>query len=394
MVIETVKVGYKQTESGIIPEDWRIDKIQNHANITTGSKNTQDRIEDGRFPFFVRSQNVERINTYSFDGEAVLTAGDGVGTGKVYHYVNGKFDFHQRVYKISNFDNELDGYFFFLYFSDHFLTRIMSMTAKSSVDSVRMDMIAEMLIPLPEKKEQIAIVETIKGIIKLIENLDKLIEKKRQTKLGVMQELLTCKKRLSGFNGDWKIIELKEIVTQFIVPMRNKPKQFRGSIPWCRIEDFDGKVLVDSQSNQYVDDEIIKLMNLKVHPKGTLLVSCSADLGRCAIVGRPLVSNQTFIGLLFNEKKASNNFFYYYLSFFAEELNKLSSGTTISYLSREQFETFKVKVPSGKPEQQAIAQVLSVMDAEIKSLEINRDKYLMIKKGMMQQLLTGKIRLK
>src|SRR3989338_984802 len=109
--------GYKQTEVGVIPRDWEVDKIQNLADITTGAKNTQDRIPDGDYPFFVRSQTVERINSYSFDGEAVLTAGDGVGTGKVFHYINGKFDFHQRVYKISNFSDRLDGYFFYLYFS-------------------------------------------------------------------------------------------------------------------------------------------------------------------------------------------------------------------------------------------------------------------------------------
>jgi len=94
--------GYKQSEVGIIPEDWKVDSIINQASITTGAKNTQDRIGDGRYPFFVRSQTVEKINSYSFDGEAVLTAGDGVGTGKVFHYINGKFDYHQRVYKISN----------------------------------------------------------------------------------------------------------------------------------------------------------------------------------------------------------------------------------------------------------------------------------------------------
>ncbi|MBK8196496.1 MAG: hypothetical protein IPK76_26100 [Lewinellaceae bacterium] len=85
----------------MMPHDWS-KMHKNVASITTGDKNTQDRVADGVYPFFVRSQTVERINSYSFDGEAVLTAGDGVGTGKVFHYINGKFDFHQRVYKISD----------------------------------------------------------------------------------------------------------------------------------------------------------------------------------------------------------------------------------------------------------------------------------------------------
>ena len=140
--IKEIKKGFQKTEVGVIPVDWITEEIQNIANITTGSKNTQDRIADGTYPFFVRSQTVERINSFSYDGEAVLTAGDGVGTGKVFHYIIGKFDYHQRVYKISNFSEKLNGYYFFLYFSMNFYNRMMQMTAKSSVDSVRREMIA------------------------------------------------------------------------------------------------------------------------------------------------------------------------------------------------------------------------------------------------------------
>jgi len=87
-----VRPGYRQTEVGAIPKDWAVDSLRNLAVITTGARNTQDKVEDGQYPFFVRSPEVERINTYSFDGQAVLTAGDGVGTGKVFHYIKGKFD--------------------------------------------------------------------------------------------------------------------------------------------------------------------------------------------------------------------------------------------------------------------------------------------------------------
>src|SRR5215207_6352626 len=98
-----LRPGYKQTEVGTIPDDWNLDCVENFARVTTGGKNTQDHVEDGQYPFFVRSQTIERINSYSFDGEAVLTAGDGVGTGKVFHYIIGKFDAHQRVYRITDF---------------------------------------------------------------------------------------------------------------------------------------------------------------------------------------------------------------------------------------------------------------------------------------------------
>jgi len=181
----------------LTPKDnWEVEEIIKLASVTTGSKNTQDRTDDGKYPFFVRSQTIERINSYAFDGEAVLTAGDGVGTGKVFHYINGKFDFHQRVYKISHFNERLDGYFFFLYFSNNFYNRIMQMTAKSSVDSVRMEMIANMKIPLPPLPEQKVITEVLSDMDKEIETLEKKRAKYKLIKQGLMQNLLTGKIRL------------------------------------------------------------------------------------------------------------------------------------------------------------------------------------------------------
>lgn len=176
--------------------EWDTKSIKNIATISTGSRNTQDRVKDGEYPFYVRSSTVERINTYSFDGEAVLTAGDGVGTGKVFHYVNGKFDIHQRVYKISDFSKKIHGYFFYLYFSNNFYDRIMSMTAKSSVDSVRMEMISDMEIPLPSIEEQRLISEILKDMESEIELLEQKLEKLKMIKQGMMQELLTGRIRL------------------------------------------------------------------------------------------------------------------------------------------------------------------------------------------------------
>jgi type I restriction enzyme S subunit len=188
--------GYKQSESGKMPEDWELDSIGSLVKITTGNKNTQDKLNDGVYPFFVRSQTVEKINSYSFDGEGVLTAGDGVGTGKIFHYIDGKFDFHQRVYLMHNFGEKLDGYFFFIFFSNHFYERIMSMTAKSSVDSVRREMIADMKMFLPSKQEQTAIANILSDIDEEIQALEQRLSKTRQIKQGMMQELLTGRTRL------------------------------------------------------------------------------------------------------------------------------------------------------------------------------------------------------
>lgn len=187
---------YKQTELGEIPEDWEIDRIGSLLSITTGGKNTQDKIDDGEYPFFVRSQTIERINSYSFDGEGVLTAGDGVGTGKIFHYINGKFDYHQRVYLMHNFGERIVGRFFYIYFSNYFYDRIMSMTAKSSVDSVRREMISDMKMLIPPPAEQEAIGNVLLNIEKEELCLRKRLQKVQKIKQGMMQELLTGRTRL------------------------------------------------------------------------------------------------------------------------------------------------------------------------------------------------------
>jgi type I restriction enzyme S subunit len=206
--MELTKTKFKQTEIGLIPEDWELKLIDNVVKVSTGSKNTQDKISDGRYPFYVRSQTIERINSYSYDCEAVLTVGDGVGTGKVFHYVNQKFELHQRVYIMNEFANNLDGYYFYLFFSNNFYDRVMQMTAKSSVDSVRREMIANMKIPLPPLPEQKAITHVLSDTDNLIQAIEQKLAKKRAIKQGAMQQLLTPKE-------DWEVKKLGEILSSF-----------------------------------------------------------------------------------------------------------------------------------------------------------------------------------
>jgi len=168
---------------------WEQCKVKEVCSISTGKSNTQDRIEDGKYPFYVRSPIVERSNRYLFDEEAVLTVGDGVGTGKVFHYVHGKYDLHQRVYRMFDFNIDMLPKYFYFYFSVNFYNRVMSMTAKTSVDSVRLEMISEMDIVYPEKEEQKNIVEYLEGIDKFIELSKTELEKLKKIKKALLEKM-------------------------------------------------------------------------------------------------------------------------------------------------------------------------------------------------------------
>ena len=136
---------------------WDQKLIGEICKIQTGKSNTQDETDEGLYPFYVRSPVVRKSYRYLFNCEAVLTVGDGVGTGKVFHYVTGKFDLHQRVYAMTDF-RKVSGKYFYYYFSHFFYDRVMRMTAKTSVDSVRYEMIDKMPILIPCEEEQNQIV--------------------------------------------------------------------------------------------------------------------------------------------------------------------------------------------------------------------------------------------
>lgn len=153
--------------------------------------------------------------------------------------------------------------------------------------------------------------------------------------------------RFRGFTEDWEQHKLSDIFSDFIVPMRDKPKAFGGDIPWTRIEDIEGKYLNGTLSGQYVTEETIKKMNLKIIPNGSLIVSSSATFGVIAIVTNDLITNQTFIGLVPKEKATLDYWYTYFHSYEARKYMMLqSAGSTIFYISRKSFENMPSLTPS------------------------------------------------
>lgn len=186
---------------GLIPKNNNIIRLKFLCDIKTGDKDTVNRNPDGKYPFYVRSPIIERIDTYSFEGEAVLMAGDGVGAGKVFHYANGKFDYHQRVYNLHNF-KKVSPEFIYYYMSSLFSLEIEKGSAKSTVDSVRLPMLENFLICYPPINEQENIVNylnfktsKIDNAISKIEDNIKLLE---EYKTSLIHHVVTGKIDVRG----------------------------------------------------------------------------------------------------------------------------------------------------------------------------------------------------
>lgn len=175
---------------------WQVKRLDELANIKTGSRNNEDKVEGGDYPFFVRSENVERINSYSHDCEAILVPGEG-RIGDIFHYINGRFDVHQRVYAITQFRPGVSAKYVHLYMAMNFGAWAMQNTVKATVDSLRLPTFQTFEVRMPAtKEEQTAIATFLDDMDAELFALEVRREKIRAVKQGMMQELLTGRIRL------------------------------------------------------------------------------------------------------------------------------------------------------------------------------------------------------
>ena len=192
--------------------------------------------------------------------------------------------------------------------------------------------------------------------------------------------------RFKGFTYTWKQRKLSDQFSDFIVPMRDKPKKFGGNIPWTRIEDIEGKYLNGSLSGQFVSKDTIKQMNLKIIPKDSLIVSSSATFGVVAIITQDLITNQTFIGLVPNDKETLDFWYTFFHSNEARNYMRLqSAGSTIFYIAREHFEKMPIIIPF-KDEMITIVKYFSNLDRLITIHQRKYDKLTNMKKSMLEKM--------
>ena len=395
----TIKKGYKQTELGFIPNDWEIFEVK---DVTISHKQgyyTKDRyIESGiRLVRITDLHNPKidyaamptlRISKRDFDlykinvGDFLFARSGAIGRyGIVHEKVDAIFGSYiiRFVFDSSKLINE---YFGFVYETDVIWKQLLSITQGSSNININATNIKSLKVAIPLKKEeQNAIATVLSDTDALIERLEKLIAKKIAIKQGTMQQLLTGKKRLPGFSGEWKVKKLEEVV-DFLDGKRRPIKdidraKMRGQYPY-----YGASGIID-----YVDDYIFDENLILLGEDGENIISRNCRLA-FQISGKVWVNNHVHV----LKPKPDTD-----IAFLTEYLESLdyglyNSGTAQPKLNQKVCSSIPVILPS-YPEQTAIATILSDMDAEIESLEQNRDKYTMLKQGMMQQLLTGRIRI-
>lgn len=191
--------------------------------------------------------------------------------------------------------------------------------------------------------------------------------------------------------AEWDVLKLVAH-TSMLTPMRDRPENLDGPIPWVRIEDFEGKYIESSKAGLGVSMKTVKEMNLKVYPVGTILCTSSCIMGKCAIVSRELVSNQRFIGII-PDRTTDKTYLYYLMTSNAERMNFLSTGALQANLSRSAFEHLKVQFPPYS-EQQEIAAYLDDKCEKIDELILKKQQYLTeienYKKSLIYEYVTGK----
>jgi len=397
-----VKPGYKQTEVGVIPEDWEIQKLDVIAEIIMGQSprgSSYNKKQQGlpliNGPTEFTNKTPIKIQwttepTKTCKKDDLLICVRGSSTGRM-NISNDEYCIGRGVSAIRSNSNSNTKYI--TYQLESAIRDLLSLTTGSTFPNLNSDTIRSLKIPVPRVKEQTAIATALSDVDALISGLDRLIEKKRAIKQAAMQELLTGKRRLPGFKGSWNYKKLGDISVSYSggTPNTNKIEYFGGKIPWVSISDMTrcGKFI--SQTERTLSVQGFDNCAAKLFPPFTILYAMYASIGECSISEVELCSSQAILGIIPN-KSINCEYLYYYLVFKKNDILEMRQQGTQKNLNAMLVRSIDIPI-SSLPEQTAIATVLSDMDAEISALETRRAKTISLKQGMMQELLTGRVRL-
>ena len=421
-----VKDGSKQTEVGVIPEDWILEPLkQLSAFITKGATPTTYGFRwESQGVLFLRSECVSENGldlTQSMyispeahnslrrsqvtDGDLLITITGNVGR-VVFLSGIGTANLNQHIARIRITASHVDARFVY-----HFLSQISvrkrfeSITTGQAYPQISLKQVRDAQVPLPPTKaEQEAIAEALGDADALIESLERLVAKKRQLKQGAMQELLTGKRRLPGFSGEWE--------ERAILDLGGRSKELFDDGDWIESEHITDEGIrliqtgnigvgrfIERDAKKYIFESSFVALRCKEIRQGDLLICRLADpAGRSCVlpdIGETKIITSVDVTIFRPPAALANRVFL--VNVFSTDqwfraVSDRSGGTTHKRISRGALGRLRVRIPSVE-EQTAIAEILIDMDAEIAAFEAKLAKARQLKQGMMQELLTGRIRL-
>lgn len=408
----TIKKGYKQTDIGIIPEDWDVVVFENIAdktkkwNITGGpfgsnlkvSDYTNEGVQiiqlqnigDGKFiddyQIFTSEEKAnELLSCNIYPNEIILSKmGDPVARACFIPNKASRYLMASDGIRLVVNEKDFSKKFIHDYINSiYFRKRAFEISTGSTRLRISLPELKRLLVIKPPKSEQTAIATILSDTDALIERLEKLIAKKIAIKQGTMQQLLTGKKRLPGFSGKWEVKNLLETIDcldNLRVPLNDIQRlNMKGDHPYC-----GANGILDHINKYMIDDDIILIAE-----DGGYFDEYSYRPIAYKMRGKCWVNNHAHI------LKAKENFsqdYIFYSLVHKNILSFLASGTRAK-LNKSEMYKIEIDIPQDKTEQTTIAHILNDMDADIENLKQKLDKYTMLKQGMMQQLLTGRIRI-
>ena len=418
--MSAIPVGYKQTEVGVIPEDWNCSSVAQIASSTSnsivGGPFGSDLVSNDYVPTgvpVVRGQNMGgsyvagdfvfvstlkakklQANTARADDIVFTQRGTLGQVSIVPSKPFGEYVISQSQMKLTLNRAVADTQYIYQYFSGvEGQKQITQSAIQTGVPHTNLGILKAYRVPLPSSVvEQRAIAAALSDVDALLAKLDQLIAKKRDLKQAAMQQLLTGQTRLPGFSGEWEVKRLGDVLEKIVgggTPSRSNANYWGGEIPWVTVKDFATFSPIAAQET--ITQDGLKNSASNLIPSGTLITSTRMALGKAVIYEVDVSINQD-LKSLFPKINVSTKFLYYWFESNATAIDELGSGSTVKGISLGDLKAITFLL-SSLEEQTAIATVLSDMDAELTALETRRDKTRALKQGMMQELLTGRIRL-
>lgn len=405
---------FKDTEIGRIPEEWEIgyfgDVLCTFSAGATPYRGIPDYyngkinwISSGELNYNVIYDTIEHISEEALRNTNLclhapgtflmaITGLEATGTRGKCAFVGAPSATNQSCLAI-NGTNKMDIkylYWYYRMYGDYLAFKYSQGTKQQSFTAT---IVKNLPITYPKQViEQHHIASALTSIDNLIASLGKLIEKKKNIKQGAMQQLLTGKTRLKGFTEPWVYRKISEIATTSSggTPSRSIPNYYYGDIKWFTTTELKDNYLYDSV--EHITREALNNSSAKMFSANTILMAMyGATIGKLGVLKEPSTTNQACCAIKCND--IVEIFLFYILLYNRKSIIEKGCGAGQPNISQAIVNELSFLVPPCEKEQQAIATILTKMDNEITALEAKRAKYEAIKQGMMQQLLTGKIRL-